>query len=91
MPRPSLLVARATPTAFEGWTAKLERKGRGTTRTVTPIDLPVGFELLIYLVGGEAKPLGKALTYTPWHTGTYWVLACRPAECFVIAAAKQGG
>jgi hypothetical protein len=91
LPRPTLLVARWTPTSFEGWTAKLERQGRATTRTVTPVELPAGFELFIYLVGGEAKPLGRELTYTPWRTGTYWVLACRPAECFVIAAAKQGG
>ena len=91
LPRPVVLAARWTPTTFEGWTAKIERKGRATTRTVTPIELPPGFELFIYLVGGEAKPLAKELVYTPWHTGTYWVLACRPAECFVIAAAKQGG
>ena len=91
LPRPALLVARSTPQGFEGWTAKLERKGRATTRTVTPVGLPADLELWIYLVGGEARPLGKQLTYTPWHTGTYWVLACRPTECFVIAAAKQGG
>ncbi|MEP6864412.1 MAG: DUF6056 family protein [Deltaproteobacteria bacterium] len=35
--------------------------------------------------------VNEKLHYTPWQTGTYWILACRPTECFVIAAARQGG
>lgn len=92
LPRPKLLVGRWTPSQFEGWAARLERKGRSTTRTIAlPKELPPELEIYIYLVGGDAKKLAKPYEYVPWQTGTYWVLACRPAECFVIAAARQGG
>ncbi|HEY6035461.1 MAG TPA: hypothetical protein VIV58_14410, partial [Kofleriaceae bacterium] len=93
LPRPSLLVGRWSPRGLEGWAAKLERSG--TTRTVVvPKGMPPELELYAYVVGGEAKRLGLAGNkphYTPWQTGTYWILACRPDECFVIAAARQGG
>ena len=90
LPRPSVLVGRWSPHGFEGWAAKLERSG--TTRTVVvPKGMPADLEVYAYVVGGDAKRLGLGLHYTPWQTGTYWILACRPAECFVIAAARQGG
>ncbi|MEO6772608.1 MAG: DUF6056 family protein [Kofleriaceae bacterium] len=93
LPRPSVVVGRWSPRGLEGWAAKLERAG--TTRTVVvPKSLPRDLEIYAYVVGGEAKRLGPAsgnLHYIPWQTGTYWILACRPTECFVIAAARQGG
>jgi hypothetical protein len=53
------------------------------------------FQIVVYQVGGEAKTLGgthgEPLQYVPWHSGVYWVLACHPEECFVIAASRQGG
>ena len=53
------------------------------------------FEIVAYQVGGEARVLGgthgEPLHYVPWHTGVYWILACHPEECFVIAASRQGG
>ena len=56
-------------------------------------------EVYAYQVNGEAHRLGNARSvtpetsatafeYTPWKRGAYWALACRPAECFVIAAAR---
>jgi hypothetical protein len=90
LPRDTLLVGRWEPTRFEGWAATIQRNGRSTTRTVVlPKDMPAGFEYYAYSVGGEARKLGPELEYTPWARGAYWVLACRPAECFVIAAARH--
>jgi hypothetical protein len=49
-------------------------------------------EVYAYNVDGEARRLGTgrdaALDYVPWKRGAYWALACRPTECFVIAAAR---
>ncbi len=96
LPRPDLLVGRWFPDRFEGWTARITRKSRATTREVVlGHDVPHDLEVFVYLVGGEARRLGTSagepLQYSPWRTGTYWVLACRPDECFVLAAARQGG
>lgn len=91
LPAPTILVGRWA-NGFEGPTAKITRKG--TTRTIEVKDAAPDAEIYVALVGGEAKRLGKVgepLKYTPWQTGTYWVLACRAAECFVLAAARQGG
>ena len=50
-------------------------------------------EIILYQVGGEARHVGNArdaeLHYTPWKRGAYWLLACRPDECFVIGASRQ--
>ena len=94
LPRPLLLVGRWRPDHVEGWAGAILRKTRATVRDIAlPKDLPKDFEIYIYDVGGEAKRLGTAggepLQYVPWKTGAYWVLACRPAECFVIAATRQ--
>ena len=96
LPRKTLLVGRWRPDRFEGWAGTIARKTRSTTRdVVVPKTLPRDLEIFIYAVGGVAKRLGTSngepLQYVPWRSGTYWALACRVDECFVIAAAHQGG
>jgi len=90
LPRKTLVVARATADRFEAYSAAIRRMGAGKTRRVLlPPELKgKAFEYMIYNVGGEARPLGSTLEYVPWHRGAYWALACRPEECFVIAAAR---
>ncbi|HEY5937375.1 MAG TPA: DUF6056 family protein [Kofleriaceae bacterium] len=90
LPRKTLVVARATANRVEAYSATIRRLGAGKTRRVLlPPELKgKDFEYLIYNVGGEARRLGPALEYIPWHRGAYWALACRPEECFVIAAAR---
>lgn len=96
LPRGAVLVGRWRPDRFEGYVAQILRKSRATTRDIAlPKDLAPDFEIFVYQVGGELRRLGtargEALQYVPWKTGVYWVLACRPAECFVVAATHQGG
>lgn len=94
LPRPKLLLGRWTPTTFEGWAGVIERKGVGRTRSVVlPKELKgTDVEIYIYRVGSDAKRLGTGrdavLDYEPWKRGAYWALACKPAECFVIAATR---
>ncbi len=94
LPRPTLVVARWLPTGFEGHAGSIERKAGSTTRQVKLPHELVGtdFEIYAYQVTGEARRLGTArdatLEYVPWKRGAYWALACHPAECFVIAAAR---
>jgi len=94
LPRPTLLVGRWLPAGFVGYAGAIERKGTSKTRA---IKLPralsgTDFEIYAYQVDGEARRLGTArdaaLEYVPWKRGAYWALACHPAECFVIAAAR---
>ncbi len=94
LPRPTLIVARWRPAAFEAYAATIERPSAAKTRVVK---LPAALaatddEIFLYQVGGEARRIGRArdaqLTYVPWTRGVYWALACRPAECFVIAAVR---
>jgi hypothetical protein len=94
LPRPTLVVGRWRPTGFERYAAVIERKGVSRTRTIKlPREL-IGqdVEIYIYQVNGEARRLGTGrdpgLEYLPWKRGAYWALACRPSECFVIAAAR---
>jgi hypothetical protein len=94
LPRPTLVVARWLPTGFEAHAGAIERRGMSRTRSVVlPPALRTGdVEIYAYQVDGEAHRLGTgrdaALEYVPWKRGAYWALACRPAECFVIAAAR---
>ena len=97
LPRPTLLVSRWRPDGFERYAGQIERRGNSTMRTIKlPREL-VGqdVEIYAYRVNGEARRLGNArdatpsaLQYVPWQRGAYWALACRPTECFVIAAAR---
>ena len=97
LPRKRILVAKWWPDRYESYVGAIERKGRSTTRDIAlPKELKnTDFQIVAYQVGGEAKPLGgthgEALQYVPWHSGVYWILACHPEECFVIAASRQGG
>jgi hypothetical protein len=90
LPRKTLVVARATADRFEAYSAAIRRMGAGKTRRLLlPPELKgKDFEYMIYNVGGEARRLPATLEYVPWHRGAYWALACRPEECFVIAAAR---
>jgi hypothetical protein len=96
LPRKRILVAKWWPDHYESYVAAIERQGRSTTRTVKlGKELKAAdFAILAYQVGGEAKQLGTThdakLEYVPWHAGVYWILACHPDECFVIAASRQG-
>ena len=95
LPRPLLLVGRWHADAVEGWAGSIQRKTHATTRdVVVPSNLPHDLVMYIYEVStGTSRRLGTSngepLQYVPWHTGMYWALACRPTECFVIAAARQ--
>jgi hypothetical protein len=94
LPRDKLLVGRWTPERFEAYTARIDRKPRHTEREITiPKELArADVDVFIYQVGGEARRLGAGtdhLQYVPWKTGAYWVLACPPGECFVLAAMRQ--
>ena len=94
LPRPTLLVTRWRPDRVERYAGAIERRGAGKTRTIRlPRELvDTDVEIYAYQVSGEARRLGtgrdRALTYVPWKRGAYWALACRPTECFVIAAAR---
>jgi hypothetical protein len=90
LPRPRVLLGRWTPTSFEGYAGVIERKGAARTRSVVlPKELRGGdFEIYIYRVGDEYRRLGPDLEYEPWRRGAYWALACKPTECFVIAATR---
>lgn len=94
LPRPTLVVARWLPTGFEAHAGAIERRGSSTTRAVVlpPALRGTDLEVFAYQVNGEARRLGTArdaaLEYVPWKRGAYWALACRPSECFVIAAAR---
>ncbi len=94
LPRARLLLGRWTPTSFEGYAGSIERGGAGTTRVITlPKELRgTDLEIYIYRVGTEARRLGTArdgtFEYEPWKRGAYWALACKPTECFVIAATR---
>jgi len=90
LPRPRILIARWTPERFEGYLGRIDRHGRSRTRTVVLPKELAGADVLVYHVGGEARMLDKTLQYVPWQSGVYWVLACRPDACFVIAASRQG-
>jgi len=94
LPRPTLLVGRWLPTGFERYAGVIERKGTSKTRTIKLPKELIGtdVEIYAYQVNGLARRLGTArdpvLEYVPWKRGAYWALACRPTECFVIAAAR---
>jgi hypothetical protein len=89
-----LVVGRWRPDAFVGWEGSIVRPGTDRERVVVLPDDLIGkpYDIWAYQVGGEAHRLGAAtrgLTYTPWKSGAYWVLACAADECFVIAATRQ--
>jgi len=95
LPRPTVLLGRWKDNAFEAHGGLIERDGSSRTRLVqVPKDLKVSsVDIFIYSVGHDWKELGKGssprLAYEPWRPGTYWALACKPTECFVIAATRM--
>ena len=96
LPRPRLVVARWEAGTLRAYIGKVVRKGRATTRdVVVPATLRgTGWPLYVVGVSGAAagwvQPLDETLRYTPWGRGTYWVLACAPDECWVVAATRAG-
>jgi len=97
LPAKHIVIARWSPQRYESYVGAIERKGRATTRQITlPKELKdTDAQIYAYQVGGENRHLGSArdsaLTYVPWKSGVYWILACRDDACFVIAASRQGG
>lgn len=94
-PRPSILVGRWTPARFDAWAGVIERAGSLTRRRRVKVPDALrtpDVEIDIWQVGGTWKRLGTGadatLEYEPWRRGPYWALACREAECFVIAATR---
>jgi hypothetical protein len=96
MPRDKLYLARWANGELEGYTASLKRAGRTSARQVVPSP-GLGksdFEIYAVAIGDAPRDLGsttsgKPLTYEPWRTGTYWLLACKPSYCFVIFATSH--
>ncbi|HET7503406.1 MAG TPA: DUF6056 family protein [Kofleriaceae bacterium] len=94
LPRPRILIGRWRPEGLEAYPGAIVREGRSTSRSVRLPDALRGsdLEIVIYVVGDEPRRLGTArdpgLTYVPWRRGTYWALACRADECFVLAVAR---
>jgi hypothetical protein len=71
------------------------RRGLSTTRVIEiPPELAASdWTIYAYLVGYEARRIGSSLgtvslSYVPWRTGQYWVLACHPDQCFVLSARR---
>ena len=97
LPAKHIVIARWSPARYESYVGAIDRKGRATTRQITlPKQLKdTDAQIFAYQVGGESRRLGsardEALTYVPWKSGVYWILACRGDDCFVIAASRQGG
>ncbi len=92
LPRKRIVVGKWFPDHYESYIGAFERRGRSTTRTIVlPKNLASDFQIVVYQVGGEARTLDSTRQYVPWHSGVYWVLACHPDECFVLAASRQGG
>jgi len=83
------LVGRWRPERLEGHIGQLARPGGGRMRKVVVPKTLAAAEVYVYNVGGEARRLGPELTYVPWTSGVYWVLACGAAECWVIAATRH--
>lgn len=96
LPRPKTLVGRWMPQYFEGHIGAIVRKRGKTSEIRLPKELDgKDIEVYVYNVGGEYRPVGRGggerLRYDSWAGGVYWALACRVDECWVIAAARQGG
>lgn len=93
MPSSTLLVAKWQGGNFEHYAAKIKREGRNTMREVVPGPEMAGSSWKVYLasIGHEPRLLGAypgdgKLTYVPWRSGSYWVIACRGDECWVVAS-----
>lgn len=86
LPRKKLLLARWQGGTFEAYSAELPRKSLGR-RDVVAKDV-AGKELYVLRVGDPPHRL-DGTSYTPWRDGVYWILACDPDACFVIAATRR--
>jgi hypothetical protein len=95
LPRDRLVLARWDGQHLLRHEAAIARQGTGTTREVVPTAelAATGLDLYVAQIGSGARRLGttadRGLRYVPWRTGTYWVLACDAAECWIVAAARN--
>lgn len=93
MPSRTVYVAKWDDGKLEGYTARLRRKGRAKQREIVLSDAlkKEPWHIYMVLVGEPPKKLGVStdntmLTYTPWRSGPYWALACKPDRCFILLA-----
>jgi hypothetical protein len=92
MPPGTIFVARWNEGQVESYAAKVRRVPKSTRREViVPAELVKSpWDIYIIRIGDPPKLMGTSqspsLTYEPWETGAYWVTACKPDHCFVIAA-----
>ncbi|MEO8548728.1 MAG: DUF6056 family protein [Kofleriaceae bacterium] len=91
LPRKKLYVARWANGELEGYVSKIARSGRTAARQlVLPKNLVGDWDMYVMAVGDPPKLVGKStdktLSYEPWTSGTYWVLACKPDYCFVTSS-----
>jgi Family of unknown function (DUF6056) len=94
-PAPHLYVARWRDGVTRGFSSQVMRRGLSSTRVIEiPRELAAtDWTIYAYLVGHESRRLGStlgatSLSYVPWRTGQYWVLACHPEECFILSARR---
>ncbi|HEY4056466.1 MAG TPA: DUF6056 family protein [Kofleriaceae bacterium] len=91
LPRPRLMIARWRAGKMTAWSGDIVRPGGGLSREVK---LPknfreAGYQLYIFNVGSDVKPLGADRTYVPWRKGVYWALACDADVCWVVGATRS--
>jgi hypothetical protein len=89
LPRKKLYVARWNEGTLEGYISNIKRSGRSAARQIVlPKNLTGEWEMYVMAVGEPPRRMGLStsttpLSYEPWTSGTYWVLACKPDYCFV--------
>jgi hypothetical protein len=95
LPRSRILVGRWMPKLFEDHVGSIVRRSRALEIVLPKALDGMDVGVYVYNVGGECRPLGlgggQPLQYVPWQSGVYWVLACHPDECWVVAATRHEG
>lgn len=94
-PEPELYVASWRDGETLAFAATVLRVGASRERQVTlpPAMRKADWDIYAFAVGHGAQKLGTArqeapLRYTPERFKQYWILACRPGECFVLSARR---
>jgi Family of unknown function (DUF6056) len=97
MPRPKMYIATWTEAGgLVGYTAKIGRAGRSHGRQIvlSPELKKTDFEMFVIRIGDPPRRLGSSmgtdeLVYEPWGSGIYWMAACAPDRCFVVATVNH--
>ncbi len=95
LPPGTMYVARWDAGKLESYVAKVRRVPHSTKREVLvpPSLAKSAWDIYIIRIGDPPRLMGTSaspsLTYEPWATGAYWVTACKPDHCFVIAAVSH--